>query len=480
MSKIELLVQKAQGGLRDIYITNKGEWYRKTYDMRNHISKLHLGNLFYVLNSNPLGTFFTIVRPLDVGRSGDYEAAWIFIPSTISVLADDLIKIVSLAQQDILNGTEQFDNLSPLLSNVYPDLQYIDYNPVQQTPALAYRLYGQNTDYVYLGSLLQKGIDQSYYKKYQAIFFFDLATRNSIPSQIISQMVDLSKMGFEQPAFLFPPQHELPNGIQAFLGQSPFNSIPIKVVLGTNVQLQLLRPGFEDIVTTIRVNQPRQILNLQGEIPWEKQITRKKFRVSIKGREVNQYQIYVNGILLLEDHPISIPERQAKTAKIEIKKSGCVPYTGMHDLSPDAPIFINLTERNHVRPGGHENEGSKPFYANWKFILCAAFYTLLILCLGISIGTTIEGNNHANDSMSNTEIVGDTTNTDNTTNMVDGGNKRKKNPDKDKQKKTDDNSSDKAKEQESPPNNDGNPNNPDPSPQNTSNVEESNLQPQNN
>jgi hypothetical protein len=42
-------------------------------------------------------------------------------------------------------------------------------------------------------------------------------------------------------------------------------------------------------------------------------------------------------------------------------------------------------------------------------------------------------------------------------------------------KKTEDNSIDKAKEQESPPNNDGNPNNPDPSPQNTSNVEESNF-----
>jgi hypothetical protein len=34
-----------------------------------------------------------------------------------------------------------------------------------------------------------------------------------------------------------------------------------------------------------------------------------------KGREANQYQIYVNGILLLEDRPISIPERQAKSAK---------------------------------------------------------------------------------------------------------------------------------------------------------------------
>ena len=475
MSKIELLVQKAQGGLRDVYITNKGEWYRKTYDMRNYISKLHLGNLFYVLNYNPLGTFFTIVRPLDVGRSGDYEAAWIFIPSTISVLADDLIKIVSLAQQDIVNGTEQFDNLSPLLNNVYPDLQYIDYNPIQQTPALAYRLYGQNTDYVYLGSLLQKGIDQSYYKKYQAVFFFDLATRNSIPSQIISQMADLSKMGFEQPAFLFPPQHELPNGIQAFLGQSPFNSMPIKVALGSNVQLQLLRSGFENIVTTIRVNQPRQILNLQGEIPWEKQITRKKFRVSIKGREVTQYQIYVNGILLLEDHPISIPERQVKLAKIEIKKSGCVPYTGRHDLSSDAPIFLNLTERIHVRPGGYGNEGSKPFYANWKFIVGAAFYTLLILCLGISIGTAKEGNSHTNGCTSNTEIVGDTINTDKTTNNDGGKSKRKMKPNtsKDEQKKSEiENSIDEAEGQGEPQNNDGNQNSPNLSPHNNSNDEE--------
>jgi hypothetical protein len=113
MSKIELLVQKAQGGLRDIYITNKGEWYRKTYDMRNYISKLHLGNLFYVLILIHQGHSSQLYA-VGCRRSGDYEAAWFFIPSTISVLADDLIKIVSLAQQDILNGTEQFDNLSPL------------------------------------------------------------------------------------------------------------------------------------------------------------------------------------------------------------------------------------------------------------------------------------------------------------------------------------------------------------------------------
>ena len=42
MSKIELLIQKAHGGLTDVFVTNKGAWYGKTYDMRNYKSHLQL------------------------------------------------------------------------------------------------------------------------------------------------------------------------------------------------------------------------------------------------------------------------------------------------------------------------------------------------------------------------------------------------------------------------------------------------------
>ena len=33
LAKLELLIQKAHGGLADVFITSKGEWYGKTYDM---------------------------------------------------------------------------------------------------------------------------------------------------------------------------------------------------------------------------------------------------------------------------------------------------------------------------------------------------------------------------------------------------------------------------------------------------------------
>ena len=85
MSKIELLIQKAHGGLTDVFVTNKGAWYGKTYDMRNYISHLRLSKLFYVLNYHENGAYFSIVRPLNVGRTGDYMAAWIYIPNSITV-----------------------------------------------------------------------------------------------------------------------------------------------------------------------------------------------------------------------------------------------------------------------------------------------------------------------------------------------------------------------------------------------------------
>lgn len=133
MSKIELLIQKAHGGLTDVFVTNKGAWYGKTYDMRNYISHLHLSRLFYVLNYHATGIYFSIVKPLNVGRTGDYMAAWIYIPNSITVASEDLLKLVSLVQEKIVSGVEQYDNLRPLLDSSYPDLLYIDCMPVRQT-----------------------------------------------------------------------------------------------------------------------------------------------------------------------------------------------------------------------------------------------------------------------------------------------------------------------------------------------------------
>ena len=195
MSKIELLIQKAHGGLTDVFVTNKGAWYGKTYDMRNYISHLRLSKLFYVLNYHENGAYFSIVRPLNVGRTGDYMAAWIYIPNSITVASEDLLKLISLVQEKITSGVEQYDNLRPFLDNTYPDLQYVDYMPVRQSEALAYRMYGQNTDFVYLGNLLAQGLDQSYYKKYKAVFFLDIPARNEVQPSVLQQMCDFSRNG---------------------------------------------------------------------------------------------------------------------------------------------------------------------------------------------------------------------------------------------------------------------------------------------
>lgn len=391
MSKIELLIQKAHGGLTDVFVTNKGAWYGKTYDMRNYISHLHLSRLFYVLNYHATGIYFSIVKPLNVGRTGDYMAAWIYIPNSITVASEDLLKLVSLVQEKIVSGVEQYDNLRPLLDSSYPDLLYIDCMPVRQTEALAYRMYGQNTDFVYLGNLLAQGLDQSYYKKYKAVFFLDIPARNEVPPSVLQQMYDLSRNGFEQPAYLFPPQTLPVAGMELFVNQVPFRDKPLKTILGSMLNILLHRTGYKDVVLSVNICKPRQSFLLQNEILWEKEINAQMFHVMFKGRLAMQYQLFVNGNLVSSDHSISIREQEARNARVEVMKPGCANYQGYLNLTQPLTHTIVLQELP-IRSASHTSKSNSSVFASKKFLLGMIVYTVIVFFAGICLGDLINKN----------------------------------------------------------------------------------------
>lgn len=391
MSKIELLIQKAHGGLTDVFVTNKGAWYGKTYDMRNYISHLHLSRLFYVLNYHATGIYFSIVKPLNVGRTGDYMAAWIYIPNSITVASEDLLKLVSLVQEKIVSGVEQYDNLRPLLDSSYPDLQYIDCMPVRQTEALAYRMYGQNTDFVYLGNLLAQGLDQSYYKKYKAVFFLDIPARNEVPPSVLQQMYDLSRNSFEQPAYLFPPQTLPVAGMELFVNQVPFRDKPLKTILGSKLNILLHRTGYKDVVLSVNICKPRQSFLLQNEILWDKEINAQMFHVMFKGRLAMKYQLFVNGNLVSSDHSISIREQEARNARVEVMKPGCANYQGYLNLTLPLTHTIVLQELP-IRSASHTSKSNSSVFASKKFLLGMIVYTVVVFFAGICLGDLINKN----------------------------------------------------------------------------------------
>lgn len=391
MSKIELLIQKAHGGLTDVFVTNKGAWYGKTYDMRNYISHLHLSRLFYVLNYHATGIYFSIVKPLNVGRTGDYMAAWIYIPNSITVASEDLLKLVSLVQEKIVSGVEQYDNLRPLLDSSYPDLLYIDCMPVRQTEALAYRMYGQNTDFVYLGNLLAQGLDQTYCKKYKAVFFLDIPARNEVPPSVLQQMYDLSRNGFEQPAYLFPPQTLPVAGMELFVNQVPFRDKPLKTILGSKLNILLHRTGYKDVVLAVNICKPRQSFLLQNEILWEKEINAQMFHVMFKGRLAMQYQLFVNGNLVSSDHSISIREQEARNARVEVMKPGCANYQGYLNLTQPLTHTIVLQELP-IRSASHTSKSNSSVFASKKFLLGMIVYTVVVFFAGICLGDLINKN----------------------------------------------------------------------------------------
>lgn len=332
--------------------------------------------------------YFSIVKPLNVGRTGDYMAAWIYIPNSITVASEDLLKLVSLVQEKIVSGVEQYDNLRPLLDSSYPDLLYIDCMPVRQTEALAYRMYGQNTDFVYLGNLLAQGLDQSYYKKYKAVFFLDIPARNEVPPSVLQQMYDLSRNGFEQPAYLFPPQTLPVAGMELFVNQVPFRDKPLKTILGSKLNILLHRTGYKDVVLAVNICKPRQSFLLQNEILWEKEINAQMFHVMFKGRLAMQYQLFVNGNLVSSDHSISIREQEARNARVEVMKPGCANYQGYLNLTQPLTHTIVLQELP-IRSASHTSKSNSSVFASKKFLLGMIVYTVVVFFAGICLGDLI-------------------------------------------------------------------------------------------
>lgn len=331
-NKLEILVQKAQGGLRDMKISRKGAWYNKTFDLRNYINHLQISNVFYMLAYNELGAFFTVIRPLAVGRTGDYDAVWIFMDKGITVPASDITNLIAYAQQDLLSGGENYDNLDAFVQKAYPANNFLDIETVQKSGKQAFRVFGQGTPYPYLADIINRDLNQNYYKHYDAVFFFDLATASAMNPSIRSQLADLSNMPFEPTGILYPPTEGAnPNRIEVYWNRQPFR-VPIRVRQNHALQFLLHRPGFKDVTTNLSVTVPQQNFSFPNNLPWERIVKFDDFRVSCKGKTLSGFVLKVNGQVLRSGASLCIPASQCANAVITVTKQGLQDYRGTCNL----------------------------------------------------------------------------------------------------------------------------------------------------
>ena len=238
---------------------------------------------------------------------------------------------------------------------------------------------------------MAQGLDQSYYKKYKAVFFLDIPARNEVPQSVLQQMYDLSRNGFEQPAYLFPPQTLPVAGMELFVNQVPFRDKPLKTILGSKLNILLHRTGYKDVVLAVNICKPRQSFLLQNEILWEKEINAQMFHVMFKGRLAMQYQLFVNGNLVSSDHSISIREQEARNARVEVMKPGCANYQGYLNLTQPLTHTIVLQELP-IRSASHTSKSNSSVFASKKFLLGMIVYTVIVFFAGICLGDLINKN----------------------------------------------------------------------------------------
>ena len=379
--RIEMLVQKVLGGLRDIKITQKGAWYGQTYDLREHINWLGLRSVFYVLSHNDLGAFFIVARPLEMGRGGDYTAVWFFIPKGIVVPGEELVRLVATAQDDMLSGTDNYDNLDPLLARAWPDDNVVDGRNVRPTEQSAVRFFGTGTGHDYLGPLIMEGIHQSCYLQHPTVFFIDVQARPVLNAQALSQLADLTTVASERYATLLPPVNgTLPPGVAAYVGGQLLTA-PVRVSKGTHVQVRLKREGFDDVMLDDHVTADHALL-LPAGIVWWRNIPFSAFKVYYKEKPVADHQLLLNGRPLVKGQVLKMKEEELVGVRVQVSRKGCEPFDARFNLL-GAPPRIDL------RPKGKTSASQATggdIVIPQQLIKPLAVWSLLLLVAGFALG----------------------------------------------------------------------------------------------
>ena len=131
-----------------------------------------------------------MIRHSPLRRTGDYDAVWIFMDKDITVPASDIANLIAYAQQDLLSGGKNYDNLDAFVQAAYPANPFLDIETVQKSEQAGLpRLRAKVLRIHITADIINRDLNQNYYKHYDAVFFLTWPRPRLNPS-IRSQLAD--------------------------------------------------------------------------------------------------------------------------------------------------------------------------------------------------------------------------------------------------------------------------------------------------
>lgn len=345
MNKLQLYIYKSLRGFKCLQNINPSDnIQRHIRDERKALELLSYDpsekNIFYLLTYINDGILLTVLRTIPP-KEFDHLACTIFIPNGMDISRQELTDIVIRTGRMLSNSsmsTEQIIELHELFSKEYK----VNANAPAIVPNhgrdYAYMLYGGDTGRQ-LGDVFGDMIYQTDFLKYAGVLMIDADLGVEVNA------VNLTDEPLYKPAVLLPPQPV--NGFMPYVYGRLLDS-PMRVSLGTEVEVVWRRKGFDDIRQTVMVRSEEQVVEAESLDGSRKVISSNSFYVSANGGKVKveDAEITVNGTLITGEHSFSFDE--LKNARVTVRATGYRPYQSTLDLASTTQALISLTELKRI------------------------------------------------------------------------------------------------------------------------------------
>lgn len=345
MNKLGLRIYRFQAG-PFVTLTVNGEeddWTKKVVDIRD-ILKLYkedVSKSVMFMSFSESGAYITIARLIS-GRTGDNIAAWIYIPNTIDISGDEMIRVIDVVKKELSASKSNEDLLKQTFSKTYQPVEAADYSPSSPQKKYAKR----NVGIYQLKHLIGEKRYQPVYANYNAILIQD----NDSMDIEDKNVVDLSKQPLVETMVFCPPvKSDIPNDVTIHFNDRnkgyPRFERPIRVLKSERFDLLFKRKGFEDIRYIGTVEENNQICGIP-RYDWNVPITRDNFYIydeeDPKKNLTSQAAIKVNGVELKWNMAVPVPENKADKVQLTIKVDGYEKKEGQVNL-------LNRTKPMHIK-----------------------------------------------------------------------------------------------------------------------------------
>lgn len=346
MNKIGLKITQTANGLTDINTINGGTWEDEVYDIREILKFYESApNGFVLLKSfSKEGSYITLARTLS-GRSGDNLAAWVFVPNTLRVPGEDMVKMIE-GLKKVLQNTN-LSNLADLVPlKDYPEVASAPFRPSAQEERYAQIKIDANHT---LSDLLGCKCYQPFYAEYKAVLIEEPEGLRII-NHYGGEIKDISAQPLDEYIVFCPPSPK--DGFEVSIGGEPFQKNRW-VIKGHPIYLTFKRREaiFKKIDEPQTVKEDGQLCEWPPQQEWIVSLTEE----NISGKdELTKIVIKQGQTIFINDSeitsfPFELSETMAKNAKVHIKKNGYKEHKETHDFVENPKCDINLKREVRVQ-----------------------------------------------------------------------------------------------------------------------------------